>query len=365
MRVPGRERRSASEAGGACVAFVRVEGEKPLQRSGKSAKLAAMEARSASFAARIAVGFRDGRGLRGLWNATCTRRTSVGVILVLIGSLALVGCARGLCEECAKDSDCSMGLSCTSGWVCKRPSDPRLLCPNDCRATDECRDQGKCTVMSSRCTAASDLECRRTASCVLRGQCSARNGSCVPVTDDDCKLSEICKVSGLCGYHNGACVTTPDSCRNHENWRAECQRLGKCSPAFSGCAALSAADCADTPSCKHDGQCTPHDGECMYGSDADCQKSWKCVSDGSCSFRQFGTLNSGETCGPSREDDCRRSKGCKEFGDCHLILSAESKCGPTSQADCDQSRVCSLIRAGDPNRRSEPCKYSPAYNRCL
>jgi tRNA A-37 threonylcarbamoyl transferase component Bud32 len=143
----------------------------------------------------------------------------------------------------------------------------------DCKESQECEYEGKCTAQGRECVATSDADCRASEWCTFYGNCTAEAGKCVATTDTDCKASEWCRAYGNCTAGGGKCMVTSDvDCRTS----TKCKKAGECKAKDGECIATSDADCRASFFCRVFGRCEVKDEECAATSDADCKASWYC-----------------------------------------------------------------------------------------
>ena len=205
-----------------------------------------------------------------------------------------MGCGRGPCEPCAKDSDCGEGLACglttVSGCQDRLDCEPVSVCKPqgnyvcDCQKLKACQKEGRCVARDGECIATSDADCQKKSDrvCVTFGQCTARDGKCIATSDADCQKSKWCEMYNKCTLRDGECVLTAADCRRS----ARCKESGTCTLLNEGCVATSDEDCQkSTNSCRRFGLCTAGDGECVGTSDEDCRKSKNCETAGQCIAR--------------------------------------------------------------------------------
>jgi hypothetical protein len=303
--------------------------------------------------------------------------------------LASTSCAKdGNCsavgEACraASREDCTHTLSCLEYGFCT-PVDGRCLAAGeqDCWHTDSCLLYGSCVATGHVCEAKSDEGCRLTEECRERGLCSADGKGCVAKRDEDCASSWYCLSDMRCAAKEGACVVRPESCRES----LECYERGRCTPGILGCEA-SVEDCQVSEGCAEGRQCR-HDENAALGCDDDapiCRDSAACYIHGRCSV--------GYPCVPGSDQDCARSRACKEGGACKAIDGAcatscrdhpacktngrctlqGKRCVAATDADCAESLRCKergdcAARDGRCEATSEGCARTPScrlHGRC-
>ena len=331
----------------------------------------------------------------------------------------------------AKDGDCEHSSSCASWGGCSALDGICIAGKDeDCRRTESCREYGQCSARSGQCIAANDSDCKQTPNCSLLGNCVAANASCT-TSDPTCRASKDCREEGRCSNVAGgcranavadcvasddcaarhrcslsdhecvddqlpcasseACLThgrcggtsycearsdadcaksteckTSGKCKKYGPECAEscattelCRLVGACTDGTKGCEVASAADCERSDSCKQGGVCNFVDGRCV-ASDASCARSERCKSEGKCSANESKT-----SCVAKSSADCKQHVGCASRGDCTFH---EGRCELTSDADCAATRACAdegkcafepgahcILGAADCRKRP-PCK---------
>lgn len=129
-----------------------------------------------------------------------------------------------------------------------------------CAGSPACRTEGLCAggvrfdppLVELTCEATADEHCRASQHCRDRGKCFAVLGRCIARDDDDCRKAPPCKLDGLCTARDDRCV------------------------------AASRKDCQATPGCVERGACTPSQGVCVVRSNDDCQHALACKQHGAC-----------------------------------------------------------------------------------
>ena len=131
---------------------------------------------------------------------------------------------------------------------------------NDCKKSERCRHEGKCTAKFGRCFATSDETCRKAPPCKAEGRCTAKDEYCVATSDTDCQQSDNCKAFGSCAARNDNCIITSDvDCKQAKT----CQDEGKCTFRPGDCVAASDESCKAAKVCRDGGKCRVKDDECV------------------------------------------------------------------------------------------------------
>ena len=148
-----------------------------------------------------------------------------------------------------------------------------------CLDTPECKKMGKCSVGPKRvCVIASDRDCRQSDPCRIEGRCTFKDNSCVAGTDEDCKASEHCQKAGLCDVREGVCVNLAREL--YPACAQQCKTDGLCAQKGGQCVALSDYHCRRSSEAKPDpdsacgkeGRCKAQNGVCVAASEEDCAK---------------------------------------------------------------------------------------------
>jgi hypothetical protein len=142
-----------------------------------------------------------------------------------------------------------------------------------------------------------------------------KSSSCVAGQDSDCKAADDCRIHGSCTLDVAECRPKDDSdCQKSEN----CKARGNCSKDVV-CAVRSAKDCSGDV-CTKNGLCkflslSPTYGRCEPASSADCKKSARCAAEGACAAMKGGSLGY-TVCGAASDADCKASAVCKNEQRC-------------------------------------------------
>ena len=229
-------------------------------------------------------------------------------------------------------------LSLGSTTACRPKTDA------DCRASKECKADGKCSYDSKKraCVAEQDDEPSTEGSDGKKGteRCKAQcagSGECEETTETYADDKSGDKDS-LHRVHS--CIASkPEHCKNAD----VCKTLGWCTLSNKRCVGGSDAECKASTECASLGNCklSSVDTICVPASDADCAASQKCKSHGHC-VAQFGSKGAVEGCGVKSNDLCKKVPACKRNGACNAVHGRGSimRCQPQSAADCAQSDLC-------------------------
>ena len=117
-----------------------------------------------------------------------------------------------------------------------------------CRASwYNCKKYGRCTALYGygSCQATSDADCRASNDCKEEGNCTAKDGRCQATSDADCRASETCQEYGRC--------TASEVCQEYSN----------CTAKDGWCEVTSDADCKGSTVCSERDWCTAKDGSCV------------------------------------------------------------------------------------------------------
>ncbi len=203
---------------------------------------------------------------------------------------------EGFCSRAWADAVTWCDEACRSEGACERDGEAcRVVKADDCRASDGCRDHGRCVLdpVAGVCIAGSDADCaastacveglgdgtrpctlrgarcadarsacERSPHCLTRGDCVPMEGTCAP-SDDSCPGSVECLVEGRCVHINHLCLPMDES---HCEASLHCAAFDRCQfgswlvhqcsdgsgiyPSFYGCAV---DPCLDEGRCLQDG----------------------------------------------------------------------------------------------------------------
>lgn len=185
--------------------------------------------------------------------------------------------------------------------------------------------------------------CKNSESCKRRGNCGLKDNQCVPLKQIHCVNSRFCIDLGLCNFEEGKCIAkTVDDCRRS----TQCKTSRRCIPSDGSCVEITASYCrlktgsdGKPTSCQSEGACgfDSVNQTCVVKNARDCVQSTLCLQQGFCSVVQG-------KCGIQEDSDCRKSKRCSDFGECHAQevtlagkATGEKICVALSQQDCDQN----------------------------
>jgi hypothetical protein len=109
-----------------------------------------------------------------------------------------------------------------------------------------------------------------------------------------------------------------------------CLERGTCAGKGFGCVVGDEDDCKRSRRCKQAGHCTLRGGVvCVIGSEEDCWQSVGCKKQNLCTYRGGECLD--------RAPSCLDTEVCKDVGFC---TSREGRCVAASDHDCRRSRLC-------------------------
>jgi hypothetical protein len=112
-----------------------------------------------------------------------------------------------------------------------------------------------------------------------------------------------------------------------------CQVNGTCEAEGGRCVTKSNEDCAKSKVCKEQARCLAKDGVCS-ATPEDCKKGNSCGTDGKCGVKDG-------QCAAVSASDCKDSSRCKLEGACSL---KDGLCIAASSADCQSSSVCTKAK---------------------
>lgn len=237
----------------------------------------------------------------------------------------------------AYSAECRRRPECAARGLCGAPPPEKrdatrgchAVADDDCSASAECREEGKCAADNGVCRAITRRDCEQSNACRERGECSPDQGACRVLTEADCEGSSACSLRGLCSAERGICraLSSAGCRRSHACWMD-----GECSADHGVCRALALADCAQSQACLKRGACAPRDGKCV-ASDDGCRATDECKHLGQCSAV-------GSVCAPRRPEDCGQSEICKVRGLCASpVVGAPPQCRPSVEG-CRASSQC-------------------------
>ena len=224
------------------------------------------------------------------------------------------------CEP-SSPADCKQSEACKTGTgeakACRFDAD-RRICVGGTRQVcadpegESCRIRGQCHDHGSASAKMRDGELVQET-----------NVACVAKTDADCRASEDCREYGRCSVTpTGSCIISkPEDCQGSDL----CRNEGRCSPGqhdgSPGCVVGSAADCART--CPITGLCGGGTGLCMATDDAMCAAASNCKDLGTC-----GRSAKYSECEPRSLADCQASAICKKENKCRWVsrVNDSSEC---------------------------------------
>jgi hypothetical protein len=220
-----------------------------------------------------------------------------GWIVALLVACALVACkkpgdtAGGAASSSASTPVKTGDESCEAKPLCKS----RGLCGAkittsgsvEARGSGGAADLAQSTIVS--CVAMKPEHCRKSDDCKNDGMCTVEDGRCVAKSEADCRAAKICADEGRCkidgAVREGECVATADDCKK----ATTCTQDGNCSKSKTTafCEPESDEACAKAPGCKKSGTCKKVPGA-------------------------FGSVR----CRPFNDDHCKKSDACKDRGEC-------------------------------------------------
>jgi hypothetical protein len=259
--------------------------------------------------------------------------------LLLLGALALGGCARDNPDYCADDS------------ACTDPAAPHChgqghFCYEGCESDADCADPGKpwhmpdraiCDLATHDCVGTGGGDRENGESCSSGTQCAS--GNCVDDVCCDSTCTGTCKACDVAGQL-GSCVLVPagqdtrgDCAGSHEKCGGSCDGQGAC--AF----ATTSVECRP-PSCSNDALTTSHcDGLGACASKTDPCGGYRCD-------------DAGTACKSSCQSaaDCTGAAECIE-GLCVDELPLGEPCGTNNAAClsgyCVDGVCCSVPSCGE------------------
>ena len=275
--------------------------------------------------------------------------------------------------------------------------------PPNCRESKGCDISGECSSLNGVCVALNDEDCSKSQMCRAYGLCHAVSSLCVPLSDADCVKSSACHTNRDCEFYDdggrgrGVCVRSKKfrmaqqgeaACQSvGGQWQGEgttlptrqcivptadagkaCNDSGECESAcidhkcfgsndvpLDSCGFIEKGqvtcrvtqtswsitpelqNCRDGIGCKVFGACVYKAGVgCRPGSDEDCaQSGHDCKDLGACSFQNG-------VCVALKDEDCKKSKFCLEFGMCHVNSTSpfSRQCAPLTDDDCRNTEMC-------------------------
>ncbi len=256
-------------------------------------------------------------------------------------------CIWGNPEDCQRYPGCKSHGACTpKNGKCVPGSD------HDCRQSEICRATGKCTLKHGKCVPGSEHDCLQSRECRLHGACLVVNDQSVQSakkrTPINCRDSQLCKVNGRCTKEDAACRATRENDCRQSLW---CRRFGLCGldPKRGRCIAVSAADCRQAEMCKSFGYCGLSEHACVALNDADCRSSRNCREYGECS-------NKDGRCIATNVADCLKSTiACKNLGKCGVI---RNECAAVEDKDCGSSSSCILYGTCSVDKSNNRCQVA-------
>lgn len=308
----------------------------------------------------------DQRCRRGACGPICVDDTECGDAQVCL--------ANGTCgarPECAKDTDCAAGFTC---------SQSKCQCSDDtaCAANQQCRN-GACQVRP-RCSA--DADCLGTG-----GRCEVTQGLCLPV----CTMPTDCAptldprlafaiytcVQGTCTRRctqDLQCGGQGLICRNGLCNAADCAQASDCpagqyctSSTFGRCTAYQT--CTNTSECMRNFECKAFDqAQCPPGFDCSksiCQELQRCLADTDCVSGIPGTMGSEKT-GYCEEGHCQPSPTCLVQQQCSSSQACiGGVCVPAvcrGHLECSSGQACvdGKCTAAPPANQIDQLRLTPA-----
>jgi hypothetical protein len=256
-------------------------------------------------------------------------------ILVATMLLGLTGCDEN--RYCTKSPDCTEHGKCKKGEGasgCVAASDA------DCKASDGCKQKGKCTAKDGKCSALTDADCKDSQLCSVSKFCQSFDGGCVDFDRHfDPRCTKECRKDGHCVRKGDKCIAmsqkhcwgTPTDKPAEESI---CYLVGRCTLANETCIVGSAADCAQTKGCKKEAKCALADGKCQATVE-ECGKHLLCTNSGQCSVKDGACVAGGNA-------DCKKSAYCTKHGQCSEDKGA---CIAATDADCKGSTQCKEVNS--------------------
>jgi len=253
----------------------------------------------------------------------------------------------GICEA-RNDQDCQASFWCKQDGRCKALSTYRSRTKTEFSTfvygsgdRSTWKTQTRIRKDYQRCVAHADSSCVQSEGCALQGDCAFAYDplfagkdlelmlKCAPANVEHCAQSTRCKTDGE------YCEFKPQSYEAEWYQAALARRAlgGGGPPLIKGeCYNDSDAACRRSKGCRERGQCyqQPAGGFCVARDPADCKASKKCVEEGHCTL-------SGTTCDAADNADCRGSKKCRVEGACTAV---NGWCHPVSDAECRGSTQC-------------------------
>lgn len=179
----------------------------------------------------------------------------------------------GTCVADDDDACAASMVTCRLWGQCHAP--PEGHRPTGCAAEAD-RDfvasrDPRCAV--GTCVAATDEGCQGARVCLVEGRCRAADGVCV-ADAERCRASELCESIGWCSLMGTRCgAASQDDCAQAEI----CRRYGKCHQSRGSCTA-----CDRSAGCRDEGLCHQLNGRCAATIAAHCERSTACRRDGRC-----------------------------------------------------------------------------------
>lgn len=294
------------------------------------------------------------------------------LVAALLLGLATAHLARAQREcratQCSSSGRCSLLVE----------SDLDVKCvarhPFECEQSEECRQNGRCTLDQDQCWIGSREDCLRSAGCSGHGACSPLEGRCAAKDEQDCRHAAWCRgtdrcraVRGLCesvfgqqaDCDGGASCAVPDAARCHDMTHCELHGLCGYDPALDPrhCSATSHEACRSSRACRVNGLCAAERGRCVAAAKADCEASESCRDHGRC------LLEEGRCVHPKHTDPCTRTTECAERGLCmpdglHCIVDSDVDC--RRSLGCTQSGLCQSYGGTCVAQRDADCQASDA-----
>jgi len=133
---------------------------------------------------------------------------------------------------------------------------------DDCRGSEACREEGRCSARGGACVASGE-DCRKAPACAQQGWCTLIDGRCVAGSDADCAASALCSGTlRFCVARHGHCTLAAAHdalCRASE----ACTDLGRCTAREGACVVASDEDCKRSLECEEHRRCRAHQGLCL------------------------------------------------------------------------------------------------------